>query len=848
VALRTSRLKQPNRVIAIQILVACATVGSVLGIGGAVFAVVLVIALLAFSAAVLTAVHAYREGRAIQIGAFATVCAVLAAFTLLQACPLPVALLRVIAPNNEDIWARALLPIGGAAPRFAPISLDPGATCAEALKWATYGAVYYAAKGIAETRTARFGLSLVFVSGVAVAAATIGHGLLGLTSVWGIYKPNFLVASWHVGPLLNPNNLAGYVNLAIMCGLGLLLSERPSPLKVLVAAGVALLVAVAVISASRAGFVLLPVGVVALFLLQQRSRRGLSLREPTTYLGLIALGSGLVLALIGSTEQTWKELYDKNLEKLEMVVWARPMIRDHTWFGVGRGSFESVFPAYHLGPNNHVYAHIENFAAQWITEWGVPVGLATIVALAIELRPSAAARGISARAARIGVAMLLVQNFFDLAFEMLGVCVAVAVVLASSRTASRAPDGPRPRIARAAAASFACVAAVASFVAASAFGWHPVAPERASLHDESQRFSDQLAEHASDLRAKLVTAIRRHPADPYFPLLGATLAFRVHDQNPIPWLQRALERGEGNSRAHLLLAEVLAAMGARSQALIELRMAAEIEPTLVPLTAQYALENTSNFSHLLYAVPDGPLGAQMFDALANLSKATAPELSERLDAAAIERADVVVGPHRRAAERLLLVISSPDDKPCGSKEDCIAVAEKHIAALERIAPSSIEAPRLRAMLFLRTDQSAKAEAVLLEACGRVTERVMCLSQRAEIEASRGDLVAFDTTGRELLSESCMEARRCADTATWLGDIRGRFGHWSAASLLYERAAREDPTDARWIKAAEAASRAGAHARAADDFERVARRGGGGAELKERIEGERAKAARGLLDQ
>src|SRR6185295_3468992 len=85
------------------------------------------------------------------------------------------------------------------------------------------------------------------------------------------------------------------------------------------------------------------------------------------------------------------------------------------------------------------------------------------------------------------------------------------------------------------------------------------------------------------VRASLHTWMLRHPAEPYFPLVGAMGAYRTHTENPIPWLQRSLERGQVNGRAHLLLAEVLSAPRTRRQAMLELRLALADDPGLFDL-------------------------------------------------------------------------------------------------------------------------------------------------------------------------------------------------------------------------------------------------------------------------
>src|SRR5207244_864257 len=98
---------------------------------------------------------------------------------------------------------------------------------------------------------------------------------------------------------------------------------------------------------------------------------------------------------------------------------------------------------------------------------------------------------------------------------------------------------------------------------------------RKQMNDSAPpRTSSQRQRLRGDLRA----AMRRHPAEPYFPLMGGALAWQEQDENPVPWLQRALERSRANGRAHLLLADVLHQHGARLQALMELRLALSADP------------------------------------------------------------------------------------------------------------------------------------------------------------------------------------------------------------------------------------------------------------------------------
>src|SRR5262249_4704283 len=146
------------------------------------------------------------------------------------------------------------------------------------------------------------------------ALVTVAHGLLGATKVFGVYEPQFAAPAWHIGPLLNPNNLAGYLNLGIFCGLGLLLIREPVLPPTAVGLGVAMLVGVEVTSASRGGMLTLVLGI-ALFSVflwsgARRHRQGFSRSRTLRWMLGSAIGGGALLALLASTTHTWGELDD----------------------------------------------------------------------------------------------------------------------------------------------------------------------------------------------------------------------------------------------------------------------------------------------------------------------------------------------------------------------------------------------------------------------------------------------------------------------------------------------------------------------------------------------------------
>jgi tetratricopeptide (TPR) repeat protein len=849
------------------LLLVLAVVGSVLAVGAVHTGVLLLIAATVLAALSLEiyAGLASPGARRPVLSLPACILGALALYCLLQALPLPFALLRFIAPANADVWARALLPFGEVdPPRWASLSLDPGASMVEALRWATYAAVFVTASSVSARRGAGWGVALVFCSAVIAALTTVGHGLAGATKVFGLYQPSLPASSWHIGPLLNPNNLAGYINLGVLAGLGLMLTRRPPIPPWLVGSGVMLLVAVEVTSASRGGLVTLPLGVIVLAVLSRRviaaggKRPQLELRT-ALLLGAAVIG-GVALALLGGTRSMWVEIYDKNLSKLEMILWARPLIHDHPIFGVGRGAFESVFPAYRALAGSGTYTHAENFLAQWASEWGLPVTALACGGLGWAFLPGrlGVTRSAVAAGAWVGVLIVLVQNLVDLALEVPGVCIALVLTLGSLWGDGRRRGAPRRRVdERAPSADRAMLAVAATallglglIALADRHRGNDVGSERLSIKRRFEAMGAGATSELKGLRDDLRTAMRRHPAEPYFPLMGALLALRAHDQSPMPWLQHTLERGQVNGRAHLLLAEYLAARGAKKQALFEIRLAAENEPQIAGAAALRLSHWTKDFDELRGAVPEGLGGVRMFDQLAvsYTAKEDAP-LSVRCNQEVIARDPSEVGARYRLANLLLLALEDPKDGPalCPDREACRREVTAQADAIAGFKPDSSMVPLLRARLLVVDGKVDDAVTLLETECARVADRVPCLRARVLTALKIPGPSRFNAAAKEMVGSACTSPASCAEIATWVGDIRSGRGETGLALEMYERAARVDPTEARWLTLAESASRAGAHARAAEALQRIAlRHGGRDPELARRIEEERSRAATGLI--
>ncbi len=840
-------------------LTATTLAAAVLAIGAVHPPVMLGVGALATASLISALLLRFGERASLPLTWPAILCWLLAAWTVLQLVPLPMALLEIVAPANADNWSRALLPLAAEPPGWAPVTLDPGATWIEALRWYSYGACFTAASVVASHRSARWGLTLVFVVATAAALVTLGHGLLGMRRVYGIYSPSFGAQPWHVGPLLNPNNLAGLLNLGALCGLGLVATRSPPISRWLLVAGTILLVGVDVTSASRGGVIALFVGILAFAAAVElvRRRRGGEIAIPASRMRMalfatVAVGSAL--AVLGMNRLASRELLSENMEKLELLAMIEPVVADYTWLGTGRGSFESVFPAYQSTRGNVVYTHAENFVAQWIVEWGVPVGVVAVLAFGFLFGPRRLGVGkrVAAAGAWIGVMVLVAQNLVDLGLEVPALCLAVAVTTGTlwgdargaGRTLSRrsAPPGQALRGAIVGGAIGAILVTGAAWR-----GLNDLSSDRTQLRAAVVGI-DENTDAATRARivAELRAAILRHPADPYFPLLGALLAASSPEGTPMPWLQRSLERSLANGRAHLLLAQVLRQHGALRQALLELRLAQEADPNLIAPAARLGGAWANTVEQLAIMIPSNHDAAWTWDALGATSRDRT--LGAECDRRALGIDANRPGPKIRLAQDLIVSLQDAEGRCHDDRDACKTELDELIAGVREAMPDASMPVVLEARWLAASGGAEKAEAMLASACEAARDYQTCLQARADVARLIDDPERFAKAAKALRSAACADAEACADVTTWIADAHVGRREYGAAIAGYERALRDAETDERLDKLAKAASLAGLHTKAIRALERLAsRRGTVDPALQARIDRERQAVVKTMLE-
>lgn len=811
-------------------LLALMTLGSVLAVGGVPPGVVVALGALATASAGLLAFHPIPERRPPL--APAALVLFLSAYTALQTIPLPLSWLSGLSPTAADIWERALVPMGERATNGS-LSLEPVLTTTEALKWSIYAVVFQVAAVVGRRYGAVTALGLVFASGVLVALATIGHDLAGAKKVFGLYEPRTLNVYARVGPLLNPNNLAGYLNLAAVAGLAMLQSRRGRISPSLIGGGVAIIVAVAFRSASRAGLILLPVGIVlaaaSTVVVRLRSRPGSRARRGMwTAYGTIGLAAvlGLALGVLVADDLVWNALIDESTEKLGIPALAKPMLDDFAAFGAGRGAFESVFLAYRPAMVAHLtYTHPENLAIQWISEWGFGVGIGALAFTLWWFRPSrlGATRSALNGSALVAVAVLFLHNFADLSLELPGIAISATVILGGlsgdATGRQRHPELPerRERIARFAALAAAATMTILSLIR----GTSTLHDDRAATRKAvEQALTD--ATKTTEARAAIRSNMLRHPADYYFPQLGAVLAQRTRSESPMPWIQRALERGPTIGRTHLLLAEVLRSRGAKSQALLELRYAVEMEKSLARGAAALAITWTREYGELLVAVPDGPLGGVVLDQMASqlLAPADAP-LREGLDMEALARDASLRSPHERLAQARLDALDS-GEAPCLSRGECYEEVLTHARTITEKHPKSSRGAQIEALLAIKDGRPDDARRILAEACKLPQDNLLCMQLLLGVEPNE----TLPQAVARYAAVACADRKACAAAWDLAASVYAQRSLYAQAQGAAERAAKEQPSVERWLLAADLAERADLPGPALEALQQANRLSGG----------------------
>ncbi|HMJ14354.1 MAG TPA: hypothetical protein VK524_23220, partial [Polyangiaceae bacterium] len=359
------------------------------------------------------------------------------------------------------------------------------------------------------------------------------------------------------------------------------------------------------------------------------------------------------------------------------------------------------------------------------------------------------------------------------------------------------------------------------------WGTRAVALVRLALHETYTLLDVRNEPALASFRAELRRQMATFPAEPYFPQLGALVAWRTN-ADPMPWLTRTLERDQSAGRAHLLLANVLARRQAQSQALMELRLAIEGDPSLSVRASQLAIDWTRDPERLMRVVPDGTQGVEPLVAMAKrVPGREYDELRERLIDEALRRNPDSPRVLLTHAEHLFEALTTGVDR-CrdAARAKCVATLESHARRLRHIDPRSFAGTEIVVRLLIAQGQAERAAQRLDRPCFDFIDVERCLRLRMTVAFETKNHDALTQAARDYATSICSGPRECARVATWIGEFFRKRRMYAQAVSYLESAARDDPSVHRWLAVADSAEAAGATGRQLNALQHVQRLPGG----------------------
>ena len=225
-------------------------------------------------------------------------------------------------------------------------------------------------------------LTIVFLA-MGMALFALYQFLSNSEHIWGAVKP-LLYRKRGSGPFINPNHLAGYLEMVLPLALTYTLTGRFGQL-MKVGLGYAALAIFAglVVTVSRGGWVASGISLVV-FVVWLLRQRGFRIQALSISAALVALGALFLfkaqfnpkrvesLALASSTEDVRFQLW-----KPAWAIW-----RDHVWWGAGPGHFDAHYFRYRPGVFDLQFRaeRVHNDYLNALVDWGLVGGLLILAA------------------------------------------------------------------------------------------------------------------------------------------------------------------------------------------------------------------------------------------------------------------------------------------------------------------------------------------------------------------------------------------------------------------------------------------------------------------------------------
>ena len=242
-----------------------------------------------------------------------------------------------------------------------------------------------------------------------------------------------------MGPILNRNHWAAFIEVVLPIAVYEALRRKRNAL--LYSAMAATMYASIIASASRAGTVLATAEIVVVGLLMLASHRtsGHTIGVSLVQMAVLFVAFTAVVGWQSVWQRFWEP--DPFGTRREFAVSSLHMISDHPWFGVGLGTWPTIYPRYAIIDIGAFANQAHSDWLEWTAEGGIPLGLLMLSLGIWCLGP--AFRSIWG----LGVIAVFLHASVDYPFSRpaLGSWpILVIAMLAAARQAPQADDGPAP--------------------------------------------------------------------------------------------------------------------------------------------------------------------------------------------------------------------------------------------------------------------------------------------------------------------------------------------------------------------------------------------------------------------
>ncbi|MEO5769896.1 MAG: O-antigen ligase family protein [Polyangia bacterium] len=540
---------------------------------------------------VVLAVAGSRSGRRIKISAVALFPAVFVVLTALQLLPLPPGLGDRLDPRGAALLAQG----GGGTAGWRPLTLDSPATVQVLARSVAAFLTFVLAYHWAAKRTGRsLFLRAVAITGVAAVVIGLGHRILAITTIYGLFT-NGRHAALLTGPFVNANHTAEFLELATFTAIACARQSATTITRASWFGAAAISAAGALATLSRSSVFALGIGV-AVLILGRTVERVPELSTPlpprrgwlAVVVGLIAVG--VIAVSIGAGQLLDRFRANAVGSDMRLGVWrdSLTVLRAHP-FGIGRQAFDVVYPIYRTMEIGRPvrFSFVENEPLQMLIDFGY-WGFALVVCAAVlplrHLAKHGRRDGLEL-GLLAGVTAIAAHSVTDFGLETLGVLLPFMAVLGTLLGRNH-PVSPLPDLATLPESTDhqrttrVVLAGLGGAVIVGCLSlWATV---RSSGRDFDAELKGVVGAH--DRREVIWAARQAHPLDYYYPLVLSTVEPLVSPNGgPSPRLRalnQALRLCANCPEVHLQVARTMWRLGRRPQALSEWATATRNQPAI----------------------------------------------------------------------------------------------------------------------------------------------------------------------------------------------------------------------------------------------------------------------------